>query len=131
MKNNSYKMFEKTKRIIIHLLIFIMSLATTIAMRADTQHYLVDIEHDYGIYAIDWIKMVLGILIMIGGFGFFITTSARRAHWPVYIRRIFTGIFIFCNIASQAFFNVINVPNNKKLVCMLGRCVKKISKRTA
>ena len=102
----------------------------TIALKATIAQEISDIEHAYGMYTIEWIKMILGILIMIGGFGFFITTSTRRAHWPVYIRRLFMGIFIFCNIASQAFFNVVNVPNNKKIVCMLGKCVKKISRKS-
>ncbi len=83
--------------------------------------------YDLGMYCIDIFKMVLGILTIIGALGFFVSTSPKFPHWPILIRRIFMGIFIFCNVINQLFFNVINVPNNKKLVCILGQCIEKIS----
>ena len=95
-------------------------------MNANAQ-IIQEIEHAAGMYVIEIIKMLLGIFIIIGAFGFFITTSARRAHWPAQIRRIFFGIFVFCNIFSQAIFNVFNIPANKKIVCILGKCTSKPS----
>lgn len=83
-----------------------------------------DIEYAYGLYAIDIIKMLLGIITIIGAFGFFITTSTKRAHWPPHFRRLFFGTFIFCNIFFQALFNVINIPNNRKIICTLGKCIR-------
>lgn len=83
--------------------------------------------YDLGIYCIDIFKMTLGILTIIGALGFFISSSPKLTHWPLVVRRLFMGIFIFCNIINQLFFNVVNVPNSKKLVCALGKCIEKIS----
>lgn len=84
------------------------------------------ITHFLGLYAISLLKSGLGIATIFGALGFFITTSPRVAHWPAYWKRIFFSIFIFCNIINQLLFNVINLPNNKNLVCLLGSCVSKI-----
>jgi hypothetical protein len=86
---------------------------------------LLDFAYGAGIQAVDIIKMTLGVATVLGALGFFITTSARYAHCPVSIRRTFFGIFVFSNIISQIFFNIANVPNNKKLICMLGTCITK------
>lgn len=128
MKNQITK--KRTQQIVIQLLFVIVSLTLLITLKAKTTISTIinEIEHEYGLYAIDFIRMGLGILIIIGAFGFFITTSPHRAHWPAHYRRIFFSIFIFCNIISQAFFNVFSVPTNKKLVCILGKCVKKLSR---
>ncbi len=81
-------------------------------------------EYIAGMHIVDCIKMGLGIITILGALGFFITTSPKRAHWPARSRRIFFGLFVFCNIISQLFFNVLNVPSNKKWVCVLGKCIK-------
>lgn len=125
-KNRSDK---KIKPIAVHLLILVMSLIAIVLIKAENNliSEIEHIEHRYGLYAIDFLKMVLGLITIVGAFGFFITSSPRRAHWPPYFRRFFFGTFIFCNIFTQAFFNVFSIPTNKKLVCTLGRCVKKLS----
>lgn len=82
-----------------------------------------NLEYLYGLYAIDLIKIALGIITIFGAFGFFITTSQRRSHWPAHFRRLFFGIFVFCSIFSQAIFNVINVPARKNMICALGKCI--------
>jgi len=88
-----------------------------------------NLEQLYGLYALDILKMMLGIITIIGAFGFFITTSSKRAHWPAHFRRTFFGIFVFCSIISQALFNVINITTNKKIICVLGKCMKTLSEK--
>lgn len=84
----------------------------------------------WGLIILDRIKMIIGIITIIGAFGLFITNSARRAHWPPYFRRIFFGIFIFCTIIFQIIFNVVNVPKHQELVCIIGACFNNPSKLT-
>lgn len=88
-----------------------------VCLRASTEAH-----HEMGLNAITTIKCILGIIAIGGGIGFFITTSARRAHWHPFMRRFFMGLFIGSNIMLQALFNVINIPSNKKAVCFIGRC---------
>jgi nucleoside recognition membrane protein YjiH len=126
MKNT---MRKNVKRTTIQVLILIICFLAVVSLKAESNITTLvdDLEHMYGMYIVDLIKMVLGIITIIGAFGFFITTSPKRAHWPAHFRRIFFGIFVFCNIIGQAFFNVLSVPTNKKLICILGKCVKKLS----
>lgn len=86
------------------------------------------LDHTYGLLIVDGIRAFLGLMTMIGAFGFFISTSARRTHWNPYIRRTFFGIFVFCNIFFHAIFNVFNVPNNTELLCWLGSCITRNEK---
>ncbi len=86
---------------------------------------LEEVEYMVGLNALDWIKMAIGIITIVGGVGLFITTSDKRSHWPAYLRRTFFGIFIFCNVSFQMLFHVINVPNRRSVVCFLGSCLNK------
>lgn len=85
-----------------------------------------DSFYNFGVALISFIRAGLGVISVIGAFGFFITTSPRAAHWPAYCKRIFFSLFIFCNITTQLIFNVFNVPSNKHMVCFLGRCVSSL-----
>ncbi len=125
MKNKTLK---KMKQAIFQTLALLTGTLATFALKAEALNDT--LEHSHGLYALDIIKMVLGIITIIGAFGFFITTSQKRAHWPAHFRRIFFGIFVFCNIISQALFNVVNIPANKKIICTLGKCVKMLSKKS-
>lgn len=129
------KIRTKTKMNMLIASLFIISCLIATFCNAETAlHEMVSLleqfEHEHGLYALEILKKLLGTLTIIGAFGFFITTSSRRAHWPPYIRRIFFSLFIFCNIINQTIFNVVNVPSSKKLLRMLGRCTTKITGAT-
>ena len=103
-----------------------MSLVLPLVINAEITQDFIEVEHQLGLYMIDMLKIVIGVFIIIGGIGFFITTGNHFAHWPSYIRRFFMGTFIFCNIFNQAFFIVFNVPLRKTVVCFIGHCAKKM-----
>lgn len=115
-------MTQQIKNIIKAIILAIAFLASY-ALKAQT--FISDLEH--GLYGVDILKIALGCITIIGAFGFFITTSPRKAHWPAYIRRTFFGIFVFCSIINQALFNVIGLPANKKAVTFIGNCIKKMA----
>ncbi len=108
------------------LFLIIANLIVPLLLKAGIEQDLCEIEYELGLYTMDLLKIVIGVFIIIGGFGFFMTSSARRAHWPLYIRRIFMGIFIFSNIFNQAVFTVLSIPTRKNIVCMIGKCMCKL-----
>lgn len=119
------KKLKKITQSLLQITFFIFSIITLKA--EDYSSVLETNEHLYGLYTVDILKMVLGIITIIGAFGFFITSSPRRAHWNPYVRRTFFGIFIFCNIIFQLVFNIINIPQKRRLVCLIGSCSKYFS----